>query len=442
MACIKDSIRNFPIIYNNVAEKGLDDINTTYILLASMNQMPGTVHLAMFMRCIEILGTDRQQKEYLEKCRTFEIVGAYAQTEIAHGSDVSSLMTTATLDLEKDEIVMNTPNIKAIKFWPGEMGIYSTHALVFAQLIVEGKKLGVHSFVVPIRDKDLNLLPGVEAGDIGPKIGFHSKDNGYLILKGVRISRKNMLTRYLSITKDGKLKVKGDPKISYATMMDIRKHLSSVYPKIYSQGITIAVRYSLFRKQFMDVGKQEIPIANYQLQQEKLLGRVAEFYAITMAGNRIKDICNQNIAQVKEKEDFSLMAETHACLSLGKPYFGEIVYDGLEICRRACGGHGYSQYSGLPSLINEYASNNTLEGENTVLYLQVSRYLLKSFKHFKMKKKALGQSVKYIESFDNFMAKRIENETASAWSMDDLRVLLAQSVCQILNETTMKLMKK
>ena len=77
-----------------------------------------------------------------------------------------------------------------------------------------------------------------------------------------------------------------------------------------------------------------------------------------------------------------------------------------------------------------------------MLYLQVSRYLLQSFKHFKMKKKALGQSVKYIESFDNFMAKRIENETASAWSMDDLRVLLAQSVCQILNETTMKLMKK
>ena len=84
------------------------------------------------------------------------------------------------------------------------------------------------------------------------------------------------------------------------------------------------------------------------------------------------------------------MAETHACLSLGKPYFSELVYDGMEVCRRACGGHGFSHYSGLPTLINEYSANVTLEGENTVLYLQVARYLLKNFKYLKTKKKQLG----------------------------------------------------
>lgn len=45
--------------------------------------------------------------------------------------------------------------------------------------------------------------PGVEVGDIGPKIGFHSKDNGYLILKNVSIPRKNMLRRYVSVGSDG-----------------------------------------------------------------------------------------------------------------------------------------------------------------------------------------------------------------------------------------------
>lgn len=284
-----------------MAEKGLTDINSIYMLLASTNQMPGGVHVAMFMKCIELLGTDKQQEEYLEKCRRYEIVGAYAQTEMAHGSDVSSLMTTATLDMEKDEFILETPNIKAIKFWPGEMGIYSTHALVFAQLIIGHKKYGVHSFIVPMRDENLNLLPGIDAGDIGPKIGFHSKDNGYLILKGVRIPRKNMLTRYISVTKDGKLKVKGDPKISYATMMDIRRHLSTNYPKIYSQGITIATRYSLFRRQFKDHTKQEIKIIDYQLQQDKILQRVAEYYAINVAGNKISKLTLKNIQQVKEK---------------------------------------------------------------------------------------------------------------------------------------------
>lgn len=170
---------------------------------------------------------------------------------------------------------MDTPNIKAVKFWPGELGIYSTHALVFAQLIIKDKKYGVQPFVVRIRDDNLKPMPGVEVGDIGPKIGYLAKDNGYLILNKVRIPRKDLLGRYLSVSKDGKLRVKGDPKISYATMMDIRKHLSSNWPKVYAQGITIATRYSMFRRQFKDAGNQEIRIMDYQLQQEKLIHRAA-----------------------------------------------------------------------------------------------------------------------------------------------------------------------
>ena len=90
------------------------------------------------------------------------------------------------------------------------------------------------------------------------------------------------------------------------------------------------------------------------------------------------------------------MPETHACLSLSKPYFSELAYDGMEVCRRACGGQGFSQYSGFPSLINEYAAHVTHEGEDTVLYLQVARYLLKCFKQFKMEGRKLGQSVNYL----------------------------------------------
>lgn len=52
----------------------------------------------------------------------------------------------------------------------------------------------------------------------------------------------------------------------------------------------------------------------------------------------------------------------------------------MEICRKACGGHGFSHYSGFPALIADYAANLTHEGENTVLYLQVARYLMKSYK--------------------------------------------------------------
>ena len=43
----------------------------------------------------------------------------------------------------------------------------------------------------------------------------------------------------------------------------------------------------------------------------------------------------------------------------------------------ACGGHGYMLISGLPRLYATTVAACTYEGENTVLYLQTARYLLK-----------------------------------------------------------------
>lgn len=45
--------------------------------------------------------------------------------------------------------------------------------------------------------------------------------------------------------------------------------------------------------------------------------------------------------------------------------------DGIEACRRGCGGHGYSLLSGLPTLYASYVQNATWEGDNNVLCLQV-----------------------------------------------------------------------
>jgi acyl-CoA oxidase len=65
--------------------------------------------------------------------------------------------------------------------WPGELGLLSNWALVYAGLIVDGKKHGVFPFMVPIRDPETHRpLPGVTVGDIGPKMGYGSKDNGFL----------------------------------------------------------------------------------------------------------------------------------------------------------------------------------------------------------------------------------------------------------------------
>ena len=107
-------------------------------------------------------------------------MGCYAQTELGHGSDVSSLETSATFDQTTDEFVIHTPTISATKWWPGDLGLFSTHALVFAQCIISGNKYGVLPFLVPIRDADTYMpLKGIRCGDMGPKMGYNSKNNGW-----------------------------------------------------------------------------------------------------------------------------------------------------------------------------------------------------------------------------------------------------------------------
>lgn len=42
---------------------------------------------------------------------------------------------------------------------------------------------------------------GITAGDIGPKMNFEHTDNGYLMLKNVRIPRENMLNKFCEVCK-------------------------------------------------------------------------------------------------------------------------------------------------------------------------------------------------------------------------------------------------
>lgn len=45
-----------------------------------------------------------------------------------------------------------------------------THALVFANLIIDGTNHGFHGFMVQLRQADGTTMPGVELGEIGPKL--------------------------------------------------------------------------------------------------------------------------------------------------------------------------------------------------------------------------------------------------------------------------------
>ena len=151
------------------------------------------------------------------------MVGCYAQTELGHGSNVGGLETTATFDHQTDEFVIHSPTITSSKFWAGGLGLWANHAVIFARMIVDENDYGVQPFLMQIRDLDSHeCLPGIKIGDLGPKLGYASKDNGFMIFNHVRIPRQNHLCRLCGIDRKGDFEIRGDLRAIYQIMVNIR----------------------------------------------------------------------------------------------------------------------------------------------------------------------------------------------------------------------------
>jgi acyl-CoA oxidase len=178
-----------------------------------------------------------------------KILGNYCQTELGHGSDVMALKTTATFDKATDEFIINTPDLTAYKMWPGDLGRFTTHAAVTAKLIIDGEPRGIHFFIVPLRDVNtFKHLPGVKTGDLGPKIGYTTKDNGYACFDNVRIPRLNMLMGLAEVDKEGNFNIVRDMRVLYSTMLYIRTIISTSVSNFLSAALQVSIRYACVRK--------------------------------------------------------------------------------------------------------------------------------------------------------------------------------------------------
>ena len=100
---------------------------------------PLTLHYGMFLVCMQKLGSREQNQLWEKDIKSLKKIGCYAQTELGHGSNVAGLETTATLDLKTDEFIIHSPTVTSTKFWPGSLGLWANHAIVFAQCHVSNK---------------------------------------------------------------------------------------------------------------------------------------------------------------------------------------------------------------------------------------------------------------------------------------------------------------
>ncbi|CAI4228786.1 unnamed protein product [Auanema sp. JU1783] len=356
-----------------------------------------SLHYVMFIPTLQGQTDDDQLDKWLTLAIVRGVVGTYAQTELGHGTNLARLETTATYDPRTQEFVLHTPTITATKWWPGALGKSSNHAIVVAQLYTNGKNMGPHPFIVQIRDEETHMpLKGIKLGDIGPKLGINGSDNGFMIFDHLRIPREAMLMRYSKVLPDGTYVAPKHSKLAFGTMVFVRSIMIKDQSHQLAAAACIAIRYSAIRRQGEKVaGEGEVQIIDYQTQQYRIFPQLARAYAFIFAAYEIRDLYMQLTEQLIEG-NVDLLPEIHALTSGLKSVVSWETAQGIEQCRLACGGHGYSQASAFPEIYSYAVGGCTYEGENLVMLQQVAKFLVKAAGEVRSGKARLAEICSYL----------------------------------------------
>jgi alkylation response protein AidB-like acyl-CoA dehydrogenase len=105
------------------------------------------LNTSAFLTTIELLGNDEQVKKWRKMVLDGKIFGGYGQTELGHGSNVQGLETEAHYDEKKQIFRVSSPQITSAKYWPGNLGLNSTHNVIQAKTYVKGKSIGMQTFI-------------------------------------------------------------------------------------------------------------------------------------------------------------------------------------------------------------------------------------------------------------------------------------------------------
>ncbi|KAF3601346.1 hypothetical protein F2Q69_00034363 [Brassica cretica] len=276
-----------------------------------------------------------------------------------------------------------------------------------------------YGFIVQLRSlEDHSPLPNIIVGDIGTKMGngaYNSMDNGFLMFDQVRIPRDQMLMRLAKVTREGKYVPSDVPKqLMYGTMVYVRQTIVADASNALSRAVCIATRYSAVRRQFgAQNGGIETQVIDYKTQQNRLFPLLASAYAFRFVGEWLKWLYTDVTARL-QASDFSTLPEAHACTAGLKSLTTTATADGIEECRKLCGGHGYLWCSGLPELFAVYVPACTYEGDNIVLQLQVARFLMKTVSQLGSGKAPVGTTA-YMARAQHLLQCRSGVQKAEDW---------------------------
>jgi acyl-CoA dehydrogenase len=207
---------------------------------------------------VEATGTTEQKQKFLARFNQDKpIFGAMAMTEPQAGSDTSAIRTTAVLDRETNEWVLNGEKIFVTA---GHKSLEVSQGLVVVWATIDPKagRRGMRPFVVEAG------TPGVKVTKLEHKMGIRTSDTASIVLQDARIPYENLLGSAEVLEEKTSRGFKGAmatfdatrPLVSATGIGVARASLELLKSLLAQQGVTI--RYGLPRQKLSSVERDII----------------------------------------------------------------------------------------------------------------------------------------------------------------------------------------
>ncbi len=383
---------SFSADVGGTADVGASTVHFEALGLADLSlTIKAGVQWGLFAGSIQALGTEHHHRRYLPAALDMTLPGCFAMTETGHGSDVASLGTTATYDPATGGFVVHTPDAAARKDYIGGAARDARLAVVFAQLTTLGEGHGVHALLVPLRDEDGAVLPGVTITDCGRKAGLNGVDNGRIVFDRVRVPREALLDRYGSVAEDGTYTspVASRNARFFTTLGALVKGRICIGGGALAatrQALAIAVTYAEERTQFPRAGGsgEEVTLLDYRTHQRRLLPPLARTIALGFAQDDLTAELHavaqpvlEGSASAADPEAQKRLEHHAAGMKVLATWHATAT---IQAAREACGGSGYLSENRLAQLKADTDVFTTFEGDNTVLMQLVAKGLLSGYR--------------------------------------------------------------
>jgi len=289
-----------------------------------------TVHLGLVAGSVVRWGTEEQKRQWLPRMATGEALGCFCLTEPDHGSDPSSLQSTAVREGD-------TYRINGQKIFITNGGIAGV-AMVMARTGGPGAK-GVSAFLVPTD------TPGWSASPIHGKLGLRSCDTAAIVMDDVVVPAEALLGQ------------EGDGiKVALSALDDGRFGLAAACTGLAQACLDQMVAYSTQRRQF---GK---PIAAFQLIQELIADT-----AVDVAAARLL------VWQIADRKQ---RGEKHTLESSMAKYFAsEAAVRAANAAVQVHGGYGYIDEFPVGKFLRDARVTTLYEGTSQIQKLLIGRAL-------------------------------------------------------------------